>query len=74
MSTFLACLICLIIGIVLGVAAEWKLLRPWVKLAMKQSEVLHGPNLAHTVPGLLRTFFQAADGDEAARAQVGRRS
>lgn len=71
MTAFFAGLVCLVVGIVLGVTVEWKLLRPWVKLAMKQSEVLHGPNLAHTVPGLLRTFFQAADGDDAARSRIG---
>jgi hypothetical protein len=67
MSTAIICFAAFAIGVVLGVAAEWKLLRPWVKLALRQAEVLHGP-------GLVRTSFQPYDGDDAERARVGRQS
>ena len=64
MTTFLACLISFIVGVILGVAAEWVLIKPWVKLALRQSAVLHGP--------LKRTNFAAGPDDAGARARLGR--
>lgn len=73
-TTFFACLVCLAAGVGIGLLAEWPTLRQWKALAMRQSAILHGPDLAHTARGLVRTSFQAGDGDDAVRARVGRRS
>jgi cytochrome bd-type quinol oxidase subunit 1 len=65
MITVLACLICFAVGVVLGVAAEWQLLKPWVKLALLQAVVLHGP--------LKRTNFAAGPDDAAERDRLAHR-
>ncbi|THV25970.1 hypothetical protein [Glycomyces paridis] len=62
-----------VVGFVLGAIAEWRLLRPWITLALRQAAILHGPDLPHDRRGLVRTSFQAGDGDEAARARIGGR-
>lgn len=49
-----------------GFLVERQLMMPWRRLALRQSEVLHGP-------GLIRTNFQAGEGDDAARSQIGAR-
>jgi hypothetical protein len=67
MTTAIACAACLLAGVVLGVAGEWQLLKPWVQLAMRQSEVLHGPRL-------VRTAFQPGEDDGAERSRIGRSS
>lgn len=69
MTTFVACAAALLIGMVLGAAAEWKLLRPWVKLALRQSEVLHTDDHTPRHP-----FRVAGPDDLDARNRVGRTS
>jgi uncharacterized membrane protein YraQ (UPF0718 family) len=61
----LACLASLALGFILGVAAEWQLIKPWVNLALLQSAVLHGP--------LKRTGFAAGPDDAAERDRLAHR-
>jgi hypothetical protein len=72
MSTILACAAALLIGFVLGVAAEWRLIKPWVQTALRQSEVLHVDE--RTPRHAPRQRFMAGPDDLDARNQVGRRS
>lgn len=63
----LACAVSLVVGFVLGVAAEWRLLREWVTTALRQAAELH------TDYTPTRPFTAAGPDDAEARARIGRR-
>jgi hypothetical protein len=59
----------LLIGFILGFTVEWRLIKPWVKLALDQSAELHTDDRTPRHP-----FRGAGPDDFEARNQVGRRS
>lgn len=71
MNTFLIGLAAFVLGVVLGVAGEWRLLKVWVKLALDQSEVLHTDE--RTPRHAPRGRFMAGPDDLEARNRIGGR-
>lgn len=71
MNVVLIVVAAFILGIVLGVAGEWRLLKSWVQLAMNQSAVLHTDE--RTPRHAPRGRFMAGPDDFEARNKVGRR-
>jgi hypothetical protein len=66
----LACFISFAVGVVLGVAAEWRLLKGWVDTALLQAAVLHVDE--RTPRHAPRQPFMAGPDDADARARIGR--
>jgi hypothetical protein len=71
MTMFLIAVGALLLGFVLGVAGEWRLLKVWVQLALDQSEVLHTDE--RTPRHAPRGRFMAGPDDLEARNRIGGR-
>lgn len=67
MSIVIACLVSIVVGGLLGLAAEWPALREWRRLALRQSAVLHTDDRTPRRP------FRAGPDDLAERTRRYRR-
>jgi hypothetical protein len=70
-NTFLIGAAAFVVGLVLGVAGEWRLLKSWVQLALDQSAVLHTDE--RTPRHAPRGRFMAGPDDFEARNRIGGR-
>lgn len=68
MSYLIVCAVSVVVGLVLGLAAEWPALRDWRRLALDQSAELHTDDRTPRHP-----YTQAGPDDVEARNRIGGR-